>query len=109
MSESKHTPGPWHLVKADPGEVWSYEIVATEPEDRDRNPGGHVIAQVLWTGEGTTVFRDGLANARLIAAAPRLLDECREIIRCLAAMGANKTEWGLRVLALIAEIEGETP
>lgn len=72
--ETKHTPGPW-FVGAD-GKVWR-----RDPRDLYENGGGvagdHPIATVH---RGRSSWEDGFpveANARLIAAAPELLDEAR--------------------------------
>ena len=71
MSEAKHTPGPWH---------------AKLQMSRDRRPLGwtieHANGRIGWSsyatahpneGEGPP-YEIGGANARLIAAAPDLLD-----------------------------------
>lgn len=65
---TKHTPGPWHT-------------------------GGY-SSRIIYAGDGfavadATVFHgrhegEHEANARLIAAAPELLDVLQEVTRCLA-------------------------
>lgn len=61
MSEVKHTPGPWHLVNGT-------QIRSAK----------HQIAKV-WMMRGS----EGVANARLIAAAPDLLEALQESLAAL--------------------------
>src|SRR3546814_10337903 len=75
LFRSNHTPGPW---RADP-----YNDIRTSPD-------GCKIAAVV-THYGTLNAAD--ANARLIAAAPDLLDaltEARRIIRARASRSASE-------------------
>ena len=67
MSESKHTPAPWNVDK-------DYDIYAGDPKQGTRVD----IATISW-------FRNQnfKANARLIAAAPELLEALEE---CLDAI-----------------------
>lgn len=59
---SRHTPGPW---KVDP------------------KHDEHVITEDSLTVASMDIFRpDALANARLIAAAPELLEAARAILQC---------------------------
>lgn len=69
---SKHTPGPWHVESADSDGA---NVVA--------------IAQVAWCGTNGSYGRDASqtisakeakANARLIAAAPDLLEALEELL-----------------------------
>lgn len=81
MSQSKHTPGPWgqsHRKRED-------GMYATEVYDAK----GETIATCAWYpvplgGGHTATNRD--ANARLIAAAPDLLDACRAALEYDAAI-----------------------
>ena len=91
-----HTPGPWTAVKLD--DDGHYDITA--------NNGAAVIAGTAgWYGE----HNPGEANARLIAAAPEMLEACRlyrswreRAEPCRAAFG-----WRLdAALAAIAKAEG---
>lgn len=59
MSEGMHTPGPWHLVNGT-------QIRSAK----------HQIAKV-WMMRGS----EGVANARLIAAAPELLEALQDLKR----------------------------
>ncbi len=61
---SEHTPGPWMV---DPAELDRPAVFATKDEH------GIVIAE-MWAG----LPEEQVANARLIAAAPDLLDAARK-------------------------------
>lgn len=65
-----HTPGPWHVAGQEQVQVRSSK---------------HQIAKA-WAFSGKT----GQANARLIAAAPTLLDEVAQLRREIAALGATR-------------------
>lgn len=65
---TKHTPGPWHVT----GKGLSRYV-----EGRVR-PG--VLQEVAWCG-ATEVSEQMEANARLIAAAPELLEQLQEMVR----------------------------
>ena len=99
MSEKQvtHTPGPWENASVGIG------LSAT---------------QVVWFGENTNkgiqVIGTGKdkANARLIAAAPELLEQCKLFEKLLTVMimegdsGADLERDNLR--AVLAKVEGET-
>ena len=79
MSEATCTPGPWRYEKNTDTNEWEFDIIGTEPE------GGltvdeHIIASVFFTAYGTKPIRDGEANARLMAAAPDLLEACEAVL-----------------------------
>lgn len=75
MSESKHTPGPWiqhaTLVYAKDGNICEVG------EPRKSRIVHHDKLEI-----GSADWNEGMANARLIAAAPELLDAC------IAGLGA---------------------
>ena len=67
MTELKHTPGPWHIYFNSQDNIVIRKMFADGQES-------HSIA----------VCHSGFANARLIAAAPELLEallDCREALR----------------------------
>jgi len=72
MNESKHTPGPWQVTDEDVrGNDIYYRIEAE---------GFGMVALV----DATPVDDDSLrANARLIAAAPDLLDACKIALQAI--------------------------
>ena len=61
---TKHTPGPWH--------------VDTEDQDADIHSGFGMVAKTM--GHGHAQDGEGTANARLIAAAPELLDALQSMV-----------------------------
>jgi len=65
--ESKHTPGPWkvHPYVANSGKY---------NKCRDVGPSGIAVAQVIGAFEQPTPGEECEANARLIAAAPDMLE-----------------------------------
>jgi hypothetical protein len=74
MSTLKHTPGPWHTD----GDVTAVTV------------GGYETTRVAVSGNGQAIalvyagFGNGPENARLIAAAPRLLAALREVYTLMA-------------------------
>lgn len=65
---TQHTPGPWHVTGDEHG------TMITD------NTGGQIA---LWPQQGGTI--EQCANARLIAAAPDLLDALRRVMRHIPA------------------------
>lgn len=86
MSGVKHTPRPWRLVIDDTGGQWSgWPLCVCPVSDDDRTivrTGG------MWPYEwdAATSQREAVANARLIAAAPDLLEAGQNVVE----------EWGMR-------------
>jgi len=82
-----HTPGPWRAVAT--------EIVSTACPDDDC-----VVADVLSKDYGD--------NARLIAAAPELLDALREMVmlRCLGGATPENDSPTQKAVLAIAKAEG---
>lgn len=68
----KHTPGPWHVRKCDGG----YRLF--DREDWAVVNDGLITPCLIWGGAG---FKEGEANARLIAAAPDLLKALQVLIK----------------------------
>ena len=64
-----HTPGPWQIEDCTPGESTGLRF---EVGTKDS-----VIART------TDGWKEARANARLIAAAPELLAQCKEFEKCL--------------------------
>lgn len=104
MSRSKHTPGPWKWVEIDPKDKdWgACEIATDDASDK-------MIARIVL----------GTANARLIAAAPDLLESARWALDFLRATkrdcpqnGAQDEAWVTFIRHLekaIAKAEGRNP
>jgi len=95
----KHTPGPWFVGNAPSHSAKAY---ARRPGDNVRLVAN--CEQHEWIERSAAENR---ANARLIAAAPELLEACRE---CLAAL-RDYREWRgikepeIECAALIRQLE----
>jgi hypothetical protein len=78
MSE-QHTPGPWQ---------WSHNGASTHDTHCIEISGGDRIGNVAYcqsyTGDGYDDRSETIANARLIAAAPELLEALQAIVKSLA-------------------------
>ena len=91
-----HTPGPWKIEDCTPGENTGLRF---EVGTKDS-----VIART------TDGWKEARANARLIAAAPELLEQCREFEKCLTHLinsgdsGADLERDKLR--EVLAKVEG---
>ena len=86
---SKHTPGPWFMT----GELPGYRSrINSTPQNL-----GWDLAHVCNGPEAD-------ANARLIAAAPELLEALQEVFADHDAV--NRLSWNDRAAAAIAKIEG---
>jgi len=100
---SKHTPGPWHHTGREFNDV------------RDSDDELVAVALHLRVGQPERSVQEAEANARLIAAAPELLDALKKMESALAkCFGPHKAEEGDRHRALaqarvaIAKATGET-
>lgn len=71
MSEQKHTPGKWKVVYATKG--------AFQVEDED---GAVLCARNYWDNRAA----ESEANARLISAAPELLESLKKVTAALVAV-----------------------
>jgi hypothetical protein len=77
---TSHTDGPWRYEYTDPGEtdcnlVVSYVSMDADDEGRTRDYGGSLLEGLLTQDDA-----ENEANARLIAAAPGLLDALQWVI-----------------------------
>lgn len=103
-NETKYTPGPW---KVSP--IGSRLFVESENQD-DINDSLVVDIQLV----DDTASKTDFANAALIAAAPELLEACREMLRTLTApsrqlLDTTRQElapWIPMLRAAIAKAEG---
>ena len=92
--QAAHTPGPWDY---DGGECC--EIIAPTTHV---NPHGHGCAQLVAVATTRADLNDGEdghpersedeahANARLIAAAPELLEACEELVKWMDDSGMSR-------------------
>ena len=124
---SKHTPGNWKFREPSQGVKWTQNIPII-------SECGIVVANVHSRGVSSTKrpqHKEGTANARLIAAAPALLEACKaaadfmnrvsgrgiladtdeegRLLRAQIASGmlADTPELAMRLCAAIAEAEPE--
>lgn len=70
---SKHTPGPWRIAEND----GAYAYIKSGPGTNLMKPG-QMVAKV-WLQDAD--YNE--ANARLIAAAPELLEACKQLLTTL--------------------------
>ncbi len=96
--DSKHTPGPWELGRTRtileyPRMCFFDREVEIYPPDASQT-GGHQHAGPIAL---VSVGEDGGANARLIAAAPELLERLREASELLYSFydhgGSSQAGW----------------
>lgn len=71
---TEHTPGPWHLVPPDAPKSWP--MIAAKVGERKP-----LICCLEYSKRGPIYHDDAVANARLIAAAPELLEALIEMVR----------------------------
>lgn len=88
---NKHTPGPWTL------EDHGYKFIVSKPGD------GYITREVCRMDGSTMAAFHQKGNARLIAAAPDLL----EVLKDYHAFAASDALYARRVLAAIAKATGE--
>lgn len=93
LSDTAHTPGPWIVCEGD----LESQIVFIE-QDREclihEEPS--TIGEIDLSGEGIDEIT-GLANARLIAAAPELLEACKEQAKHIGELNRLTRSIELRV------------
>jgi hypothetical protein len=103
MSESKRTPGTWHVPSYAP-----YQVRSTEKrEEREI-----VVVDCRQPNPPICYTQEEVANAQLIAAAPVLLAACKDIESKIVDCEQGHINWRpddflQRVRAAIAKAEGE--
>ena len=112
MSEAKHTPGPWEIIIDDDGNPLSGRpMVAAAPELDCAIVHWDGFQQQFW--ESARGKKEMHANARLIAAAPDLLEALEWAL--YAWDTHNRTgdpmqgDWESDAIAAIAKAKGEQP
>lgn len=85
--EAKHTPGPWNFGEFElyPGAGLRFNI--SQAEGAAHTPHYSDVAQTI-TGEDLSIQE---ANARLIAAAPEMLEALRLALNALEEIGNEMT------------------
>ena len=110
MSEAKHTPGPWKKAERPNGPWW--HISADYGLDKYKGCGRQAVACVHGVSKrrGESAYSEMFeANARLIAAAPELLDALRYIEGvALANEPRDLPTIAAKARAAIAKATGET-
>ncbi len=87
MSEEKHTPGPWHVVtpiRPGPQEE-NDRLIATEDKKH--------VAEVFQYQNNENQNGPSLANARLIASAPKMLELLRLAVKARDAGEQLFDDW----------------
>lgn len=105
---SKHTAGPWIIV--DEGFL-GIEIHSANARDLADAPMHYAIARDIGGrrhGDHFDDYREVDANARLIAAAPDLLEALERAVDRLEGAGLFYSEAAIRARAAIAKATGET-
>jgi hypothetical protein len=97
MNKVAHTPGPWHLAEAVEGKFTKTNLRRIRSEQEGLEHGA--VCEVYGIADGT----EAAANARLIAAAPELLEALEATILPLMRLGdfignddKNGPEWAGR-------------
>jgi len=95
---SRHTPGPWKLEQSDDPR----DFIVTEPSGRTVcEPNDPLYDCEPEEGERRISLEEALANARLIAAAPQLLEALQDIACQLTGLEGRQYKW-IRDRALAA-------
>ena len=99
MSEAKHTPGPWRL-EADP---CHFDSLTTVTGGQRMNAKPHAWPAYPLTVQigGTATLMEQQANARLIAAAPELLEYLQYAVWAHPELEKNE-----KLMAVIAQATG---
>lgn len=96
MTNAKHTPGPWEYtpytdhIRADHSRHWT--IAAMVEMQGCADPSRDIVAE------------EKIANARLIAAAPELLESAKMAVA--EAVGDGFDDWYVALKEAIAKAEG---
>ena len=98
--DTKHTPGPWAQGSKHGPTIYGGA------------DGKDVVANVRITQTASmSLSEEGLANARLIAQAPAMLDSMRELLAVVSIQNGNlhadTNEIQDRARAILATIDGE--
>lgn len=98
---NKHTPGPWNLADSDL--PVSQVAVASEKTFGRKHSTIARVVDPAFVGMSST---EGIANARLIAAAPEMLAALQDIIARLSPLAIHESHFAM-TRAAIAKATGE--
>jgi hypothetical protein len=84
MSTAKHTPGPWYFSKHE--ELGSTRFYIAQADGAEYTPNYSDVAFTTCNGEYVDIQE---ANARLIAAAPELLEALQRVTEWRATLAAT--------------------
>ena len=100
---TKHTPGPWF--------TWEGGVYAGRPKVKNRGELRGYDAKICEMDDMDGTARSRKANAKLIAAAPDLLEALRSAVNDADAWGLadDECDWLPIARAAIARATGEQP
>lgn len=99
QSKDSFTPGPWVAERS--VDEWGVAVIASNAPDEISNPSRGMVCHVSIVAGATGEDEQGaLANARLIAAAPALLEGCRRALELLEPFDDPDLSLGLGSEAL---------
>ena len=101
VAQIKHTPGPWRLENN-----IHYGWKTNPYSINTRKPGVHSVAIANIPAKQTISRDEALANARLISAAPELLDVLQTFPQSMDWTDEQLMEWNDRARAAIAKATG---
>lgn len=112
---ARHTPGPWQAEMRQAGDSYEYVIHLTDDSRQFSSwgwPGLHrIIVYGSGVGQGALPtpadHEEGAANARLIAAAPELVETVRTLLHIAEDEGWLGSDETNAAAALLARIEGD--
>lgn len=99
---NKHTPGPWVAHQRPSAPIEYGHHVTTH----DGLTVCNVTYQLPVSIDGQVVEATRIANARLIAAAPELLEALKELMVAADRVSAEPVTWLGKARAAIAKAEG---
>ena len=108
MSAAKHTPGPWEPTKLNSAPLGLWAVNA--PGYGGRNP---LVCGMEYSKGGPILHAESEANARLIAAAPELLEALQSVVTHWTSQfersGHKAPSWCIQARAAIAKATEAKP
>ena len=77
-TQARHTPGPWSLFDGRSSNKNGQQLVLGPFDEATRS-----TPWIAWVNETTPAMHQYTPNARLIAAAPELLEACERVLRAI--------------------------